>query len=427
MKFAKLSLAAIMAMSVSAFADVQNIKVSGDAKLYYSTTDTGDNDLFSQDNSIGQAAFDLSASASLANGVAAKIGLTSVSTLGLENNLVANTWAAKNTQKVLDRVKTQWWVNEAWLAKSFGKTTVKVGRQELDTPLAFSEKWNIAANTFDAAVVLNQDIPDTTLVAAWVGRGNGVGKSNAPLSDGSVVNAAVDGADPFRTYGSAIIDTADNSFTHAGVAPTAGGAYAVGAVTTAIPMTTAQAWYYNVVNLATAYWLQADVALEDQLKGLTIGVQYANINPDSKVDTFVGTNVKDSIAWAAKVGYAMDNGLKVSAAYSSTDEDGKLNVSNTATGLYSQSKLYTEAWWTYGEVSAPDTDSFNITAEYSMNDVADFGLYYTSADHATGDDMTEIAVTASKSFGALDTTLAFINVDKATNDNTVQVYLTYNF
>jgi hypothetical protein len=62
-----------------------------------------------------------------------------------------------------------------------------------------------------------------------------------------------------------------------------------------------------------------------------------------------------------------------------------------------------------------------------MNDVADFGLYYTSADHGTGDDMTEIAVTASKSFGALDTTLAFINVDKATNDNTVQVYLTYNF
>jgi len=416
-----------MAMSVSAFADVQNIKVSGDAKLYYSTDDSGNNDLFSQDSSIGQAAFNLGASADLANGVAGKISITSLSTLGLENNLVSNTWAAKNTT-VPDRVKTQWWVNEAWLAKTLGKTTIKVGRQELDTPLAFSEKWNIAVNTFDAAVVLNQDIPKTTLVGAWVGRGNGAGKSSAALSEGGVVNAAVDGADPFRTYGSAIIDTAANTFTPVGDAPTAGGAYALGVVTTAIPMTTAQVWYYNVVNLATAYWLQADVS---PMKGLSVGAQYANINPDSKVDTFVGGNVKDSKAWAAKVGYAMGD-LSVSAAYSSTDKDGTLDVANTATGLYkSQSKLYTEAWWSYGVVSAPDTDAWTLTAEYGLKDIADLGLYYTGTSSDTNADMTEVTLTASKKFGSLDTTLAYIytDFDVPNSDavNTVQVYLTYNF
>ena len=87
MKFAKLSLAAIMAMSVSAFADVQNIKVSGDAKLYYSTDDQGSYDLFDKKNSLGQTALDLSLSADLAYGVVSKIGITALSTLGLENTL----------------------------------------------------------------------------------------------------------------------------------------------------------------------------------------------------------------------------------------------------------------------------------------------------------------------------------------------------
>ncbi|SFP30842.1 porin [Hydrogenimonas thermophila] len=424
MKFAKLSLAAIMAMSVSAFADVQNIKVSGDAKLYYSTDDTGSNDIFNQDGSMGQAAFDLSASADLANGVAGKIGVTALSTLGLEKNLVSATWASNDDANLL---KTQWWVNEAWIAKTLGKTTIKVGRQELDTPLAFTEKWNIAANTFDAAVVLNQDIPKTTLVAAWVGRGNGA-------SNGGVTTGAADGDDSFNTYGSAVLggvtqQATDLGVTLAGTTATAGGAYAIGAVTTAIPMTTAQGWYYNVVNIATAYWLQADVA---PIKGLTVGVQYANINPDSKVK-INNNEVSDSSAWAAKVGYTM-GALSVSAAYSSTDKDGVVYIANTATGTYkAQSKLYTEAWWTYGYVGAPDTDAVALAAEYSLKDVADLGAYFTSTSNdSTNVDMNEFTLTASKKLGALDTTLAYIytdadNLNNADSFNTVQVYLTYNF
>ena len=437
MKIAKLSLAALMALGVTAFADVTNVKFGGDAKLYYSTDDSGKYDLFDKKNSMGQAALDLSATADLANGVKGKVAITTLSTLGLENNLVGNIWAGSDNSasggNILD---TQWWASEAWLAKTFGKTTFKVGRQKLDTPLAFTEKWNIAENSFDAAVVLNQDLPKTTLVAAWVGRGNGAG-------GGGVVNIATstnDSAnnDPFRTYGSAINPDL------------ASGAYAFGAITTAIPMTTFQAWYYDVVDIAHAYWLQADVSLEDQLKGLTVGLQYADVDPTDQLDEAVlGKNngsLDDSSVWAAKIGYAMDNGLKLAVAYSSTDEDGAVEVANTATGLNrSQSKLYTEAFWNYGYVSKPSVDAWKVSAEYSLKDIADFGAYYTSADQDTGKyvtstdvaDMDEFALTASKSFGNLNTTLAYIytdaddqNVDANGNSdsyNTVQVYLTYNF
>ncbi len=419
MKLAKLSLAAIVALSVSAFADVENVKFSGNAKLFYGTNDAGKADLFDKKGAYGQAAATVAVSADLANGVAGKLSAIGLSTLGLENNLVSATWAG-----FAGGVEAQWWVNEAWLAKTFGNTTIKVGRQELDTPLAFSEKWNIAANSFDAAVVLNSDLPQTTLVAAWVGRGNG-----AP--NGGVVEGVVNGTDPFDTYGSAIIGAYGLKN-----AIDPDGAYAVAAVTKLIPMTTAQVWYYNVVNLAEAWWVQADVDLKDVAPGLVLGAQYANINPDDKVDAAVGASVDDSSAWALKVGYNGIENLKLAAAYSSTDEDGLLPVANTATGLKgSQSKLYTEAWWNYGYVSAPDTDTWMISAEYNMEDVANFFAQYTSADQDNKGgnvDMDEFALTASKSFGNLDATLAYVYTDADDqNDgdsyNTVQVYLTYNF
>jgi len=112
-------------------------------------------------------------------------------------------------------------------------------------------------------------------------------------------------------------------------------------------------------------------------------------------------------------------------------------VANTATmlGANSQSKLYTEAWWNYGYVSANDVDSFMISAEYDMEDIADFYAQYTSADAGNKSmvkDMDEFALTASKSFGNLNTTLAYIYTDADDQNNgdsynTIQVYLTYNF
>ncbi|WP_200762702.1 hypothetical protein [Nitrosophilus alvini] len=420
MKYAKLSLAALLALGVSAFADVNNIKVSGDAKLFYATQD-GDNnqigirpatgDLFSKNNSAGQAALDLAVEADLADSAKGKVAITALNTLGLENNLVSNVWEGG--------LGNQWWVSEAWLAKSIANTTIKVGRQAIDTPLAFSETWSIAQNTFDAAVVLNSDVPNTTLVAAWIGRGNNasgvLGRTGAGTYTNIVRNAA-NGADPFVTFGT-------------------NGAYAVGAINNSIENVTLQAWYYDVQQIARAYWLEADV--KNAVPNFIFGAQYANLNPDNEITP------DESSAWALKVGYDFKDavpGLKACVSYSSTDDDGVVNIANTAG---TQSKLYTEAWWNYGYVSAPATDAYNITVKYDMKDVAEFGAYYTSTDQDKAKnvtmpyDMTEFTLTATKSYGSLNTTLAYIytdadnqNVDangNADSYNTVQVYLTYNF
>jgi hypothetical protein len=142
--------------------------------------------------------------------------------------------------------------------------------------------------------------------------------------------------------------------------------------------------------------------------------------------------MKDSTAYAFKLGYSVD-ALKVSAAYSDTDKKGTLKIANVATNNVSaaQSKLYTEAWWNYGYVGAPNTKSYNLTAEYDAKNIAKLGAYYTNADRAGGKtgDLQEVAVTATKSFGPLDTTLAYVNTKADTTGayNTVQAYLTLNF
>ncbi|WP_300210000.1 porin [Sulfuricurvum sp.] len=428
-----MSLAAAVLLGTSAFA-LDNVKVSGDAKLFYTTSDRGANlDLFDKDASAADTALRIGATGDLLKGVSFGVTGYAVSTLGLENNLVSNTWTgahgvATGNGASFDPLGTNGlqvddasWMGEAWVAATVAKTTVKLGRMEIDSPLAFSEKWSIVPNTFDAALVINQDLPDTTLVGAWVGKGNGVNPLGRDL-DPNTAGVQNKGTINHTPIGDNVVGTAGkfNTFMN-------GGAYAFAAVNNSFKPLTAQAWYYNVVNVANAYWLQGDINCR-LVPGLTIGLQYADMAPKGVLE-----GVKDSKAYALKVGYGID-ALKVSAAYSSTDKDGTLKVANVATDnlAAAQSKLYTEAWWDYGYVGAPDATSMNLTAEYDAKNLAKFGAYYTNVSNgaaANAGDMNELAVTATKSFGPLDVTAAYINEkhDGLKRANTVQAYLTLNF
>ena len=449
MKFTKMSLVAALLVGSSAFA-IENVKVSGDAKLYYSTLQGGANDAFNTNASTGQAALGLGGTADLGSGISAGLHTTVLSTLGLENNLVTATWAgniapsgATAGNNLQGSNGTAWWVDNAWMATTVAKTTVKIGRMDLDTPLAFTETWNIAKNTFEAAVLINQDIPDTTLVLAYVGGGNGA-------SHGAVVANAQNGNTPFTGYtshnegaeriGAALGTTAFNAVGGAG-------AYAIAVVNNSFKPLTAQAWYYNVKQVTDAYWLQADLNME----GILVGAQFTGLTLKDRVTSLVdGTshNVAPvaaahgldltTTAFSVMAGYALKDVVTAKIAYSSVSDDGILSVANTATG--NQSKLYTEAWWNYGYVGKSGSDSVSVSAEGSYAEVALLGQFTHASIKPKGaaetETMDELTLTASKSFGPLDTTAALIytNIDNigsvATDSSasgTIQAYLTYNF
>ncbi|MBN2870445.1 MAG: OprD family outer membrane porin [Campylobacterales bacterium] len=336
MKLGKLSLVAVMALGTSAFA-IDNVKVNGEAKVWYQTSEfMNDNrDMFDHDtNSLANTSLMLGATMDLAPSLSMGASAYALSTLGLENNLVGDVPSNKvdagtgvpSGAKVVD---DQAWMRELWLAYTVGKTTAKIGRQELNTPLAFTEKWNVVDNTFDAIVLLNNDLPDTTLVGAWVGKHNGIAQTGS---------STVNHNGTFETFGPS-------------------GAYAFAAVNKSIPNTTVQAWYYNVLDAADAYWLQADAKVMDMV---TLGAQFANMDPKA-----AGT--EDTSIWAVKA--AVDvAGVNLYGAYSSADDSATVvNFSNVSTG--DKSMIYTALGSIYmdGEFTTRSgTDAWKIGASTKM-------------------------------------------------------------
>ncbi|OHD83974.1 MAG: hypothetical protein A3I60_00055 [Sulfuricurvum sp. RIFCSPLOWO2_02_FULL_43_45] len=425
-KVVGMSLAAALLLGANAFA-FDNVKVSGDAKLYYNTDDKNPNDLFSKASSAADTALRLGVTGELLKNVTFGVTGYAISTLGLENNLVSNTWSSAHTATnsgAGNDVSDEAWIGELWIAAKYGNTTVKAGRMLLDSPLSFSEMWSVAPNSYEAFVLINQDIPDTTLVAVYAGHSNGV-NAVGYTADASTVNSATGIADNTSGIGLDGIVGANGTFgTHG-----AKGANVFALINNSYKPLTAQAWYYNVVNAADAFWLQGDLN-SDMVKGLTLGAQYTEISPKG-----VYQGVHDSKGYAFKVGYEGLENFKVSAAYSDIDKDSVFKVANLATNntVKAQSKLYTEAFWNYGYVGTPDAESWNLSAQYNVQDIAKFGAYYTNVSiDKTNKDMKELALSATKSFGALDTTLAYISTDaddqnSGSQFNSIQARLTLNF
>jgi len=452
MKLVKMSMVAALLVGSSAFA-VENIQVSGDANIYYFTQDTEltpnalageDASLFGKDSSAADASLNLNVSADLVKNdlvtVSAKAGYTVLSTLGLENNFVSNVWGTGHTATALTgakyagsshdalptgtiiagedalggaKVENANYFTEAYVTVAAGKSAVQLGRMELDTPLAYTEKWSVEKNTFEAAVVVNQDIPGTTVVGAYVGNGNGNEMFGQDLSPnittipGSLdapslaVAGTVNGEGKFGTFGT-------------------DGAYTFGVVNNSFKPLTAQAWYYRVTNVADAFWLQADVNCQ-LIPGLMAGVQYSMIDLDAGIDSSV---------IAGMLGYEVKDIVTVKAAYSTVDSDfaAGFNVA-TSTG---DTKLYTKTFWNYGYnlVTAADTDAMKLSVSSPVGGLFDTCASYTAVD-VDGTDVTEIALVAKKSFGPLDVKAALINYDIDLPDmdanNMVQAYLTLNF
>ncbi len=412
MKLVKMSLLAATLIASSAFA-IDNVKVSGDAKLFYATFDSADGTLFNTVDSAGQTSLGLGITADLTEGVSAGTHVTAVSAMGL-TNIVGGVWESG--------LNDTYMVDEAWLAATVGKTTAKAGRMTLDTPLAFTETWSVAYNTFEAAVLMNTDIPDTTLVGAYIGGAN---------------NGNFGGQWNTNNLGGVTADTNATQNTNFGLVNGGNGAYAIGAINNSWAPLTAQGWYYNLPETAYAYWLQADLALD---MGLTAGLQFTGIEHKNQVPTADTGNT----AVAGKVGYEMKDTFALSVAASQTGENNQF-IGAGANFFGAQTKLYTEAWWNFTYVERPDTTSINVTATTpeELTYVA-LGLYATQAtvgENGTGadlkQDMMEITLEAAKSFGPLDVGLYYILTDAEDQNqdvngegqsyNSVQAYLTYNF
>ncbi len=109
-------------------------------------------------------------------------------------------------------------LGEAYLQYDMRNTMFKVGRQQLSTPLMQNHDLRILPSVYEAAIVKNKDIPDTTIEVGFVDRYTGfTSKENAFLDkktgqDGlayiSLSNKSVDGLSLRAQYIDALTDEA---------------------------------------------------------------------------------------------------------------------------------------------------------------------------------------------------------------------------
>jgi hypothetical protein len=248
-------------------------------------------------------------------------------------------------------------LTQAYLTYAMGDTSLKVGRQTLPkslSPFAFSEGWQVFKNTFDAALVVNSSIPNTTAVYAFVTRANG-SVSALPSVAWHLWADGYDGISDFDSInddGVHMLTLQNKSIEN---------------------LTLTGTWYYGPDHTA---WITGGAAGTGDTSvlwgdatykagGITIGLQGGEIDPDG-VDSTSGYGVKIAGELA---------GFNLSAAYTSVD-DGTVQMSNFGTSV--KTPLYTQSILDQDTI-AKDSDAFKLSASTKVLG-GTVGLSYISAD-----------------------------------------------
>lgn len=339
-------------------------KFSGQGVFYYQTMKVDDVNFFDQDAASANAGIQLRAvNKDLFAGVGAGVELSGIGTLGLDEDVVSY------PMQSLDSGLNGGWVSQLYLTYGFGNTAIKVGRQELPkslSPFAYSEDWNVFKNTFDAALVVNNDIPNTTIALAYVKNANWNGTASSD-----------DWLGEYRNFYNI------NDFNSV-----ADGAYMLTVQNKSIDNTTLTGSFYEIKDLGKIFWADGQYDASSFNVGLQGGVFNADGNGDWK-------------AYGIKAGTSFGP-VNLMAAYSVLDpkySGWMYQVGGTTSPLYTDmigDEILSGWYLRYPDTSGENVKKYKIAAnmdllggnisaaygvakgaDYEDDDLKEFDLSYT--------------------------------------------------
>lgn len=367
--------------------------MNGELKIWYQTNDNdnNDNNIFGKENSIFDAGLSLGYTTGTYHGFSARFNFFAVDDLN-----TYDTFANKSVHGV-DHEKTASWLGEAFLSYNKNNTLINIGRQNLKSPLVNSDGWAVFPNNFEAILVQNSDLPDTSVAIYYVTEE--------------------------RTLKS---DTFEDI--------TEDGGLMIGVVNKSITDTVLSGYYYHVEDVSDVDALYLDATTK--FDSISIAVQYMLFNPDI-------TNTKKTNAFGFKVSSKLGI-FDLSAAYSTVD-DGTLNAAKfTDNGI--KTPLYTATISGDGDIAgATDTDSYKLslglTPVDNLNVTAGFGYYDHGANSSAmpnNESVSKELTVKYTGFKSITLFGAFVNSDHngigawkgATIDddlNSIRIWTSYKF
>ncbi|WP_458700964.1 OprD family outer membrane porin [Sulfurospirillum sp. 1307] len=355
MKLTKISLAvvSVLALGSSSFASdnlvdaFKNGKVKGELKAYY----------FDRDKGASEA--DIVTTGVMLNYVTGSFkGFKFGATFQSSASPFANS-DAKNVFKK-DMYGSGAVLSEGYLAYTMGKTTAKVGRQFIKTPLVAGSGSRLIKESFEGAVLVNKDIPKTTLIAAYVDKY----QSRTDLSG----NIAV------------FEDVYDD------------GAYTLAVINKSFPGLTLIGQYADATDTVKLVYLEGKYAGKEDSFSYNLAAQYNDTNYDAATS-------KDSNFYALKAGVGM-GGLKAYVAYSKTNDDNAA-VAGVGKGPYGTYYTKSLIGSSVGIVNKAGAEAYAIDANYAIKG-AKVGARYISLEANAGYEETRYNLYGSYKFtGAL--------------------------
>jgi len=348
MKFAKLSLAAIMALAVSASAAdsletmFKDGKVSGEIRSMYIAQDSDtatDSDGFAVG---GKLKFETAQYMGLSFG-AAFYTTHGVSANNVNELTGAAGFAGTHSNLLDENGKSYSLLGEAYVQYNYSNTMLKVGRQQIDTPLAGPDDIRIIPDLYEAYLLTNTDLADTTLVLAHLTKMAGTIDSKA--ANASKFNSMSDAAGLNGVAG------VDNE-----------GVTTAAIIYSGFSDTTLQAWYYTLSGDLDAWYLEAshnwDCMLIDGMK-MSGALQYIDFDADQNLG---GTNYN---VWGAKLEGTHDSGFGFDLAYDQTSDDAGAGSFSGTWGGYPEFAIADEFW--HNDLNTRNSDVWRVGASYDFS------------------------------------------------------------
>ncbi len=397
-----LSIAAVAALATSSFAasDLASAfkegKASGQIRAMYINTNLSSaaNDAGNPDNSAFAVGGKLAYETAPLYGISAGAAFYTSQDVGTMNSN-----GEKVDSAMFDRIGSSTnkpssysLLGQAYVVGTYGKTTVKVGRQQIDTPLAGSDDIRMIPNLFEAALVINTDLPSTTLIGGYVSRMAGLdsGSDRSPrVAFSSMSRSALGNIADRTTLGTNNVSAVGDK-----------GVYVLAAINNSVKDLTVQAWEYYAVDVVNAVYLQADYKLGlAKDTALNLAGQYYNIQGIGNLKDLLKTGAAlgkiDYNVYGVKASVETPVGLTPYVAYNKVSEQKDGTSGGTfvfgAWGGYPEFAVADEFWFnSFGATSKGLNNGMNgaqtykIGADYSLEKLGlgarALGVAYTKFD-----------------------------------------------
>ncbi len=262
-------------------------------------------------------------------------------------------------------------LGEAYINADLRQTSIKFGRQEIATPFADSNDIGMIPNTFESLMIVNNSLPDMTILASHLHRWSGVDAGPEPEKF-----TKLNGTNGINIVG-VIYEPSDKWNT--------------------------RAWHYNAKNSTNISYLEATIS---SFENLGFGLQYGDQNGG-------GINGK---VWGLKVDYEID-GFTLSVAHNDVSDGQVINGYDGFGG---------GPFFTSAEENSIDgvinQEALALSVEYSGFNKLTLAVSHYAFDKSED----ELDLVANYTFSE-NLAADFIYSDLSNDGSVTRVFLNYNF